>query len=480
MKKRLYENYAYNTIYQLVMLLQPVILTPFLTRVIGAEGIGQYTYTHSVVTYFILLGTMGSNLYAQREIAYVAKDKQKRSRAFWEILLIRCIMLAISLFIYAIAEISLGRYPVLFAVQSIAIVAAGVDITWYFQGQEQFGKIARRNLLVKLIDAVVILLVVKDAEDLWKYALITVVSNLLGQLWLWKDIRKEIAAPKVERLFFPQHLKGMVHLFLPQIATQIYLLLDKTMIEIVTNNSAETGYYELAQLIQRAGVTLITAFGTVTASRIAGLKAEGEEEEIKNVLAKSWEIVSYLGVPVALGIAAVASNLIPWFMGAGYDRVSELLILFGPFILIIGMSHISGIQYMVPMGMQDKLTFSNVAGAVINVVMNSILILKYGAQGAAIASVTTEAVVLVIQYWYIRKVILKSRVCAALLQSLTCGVIMVFVVEAAEKYWFTEARIVNTILLVGMGAVAYLGTNGMLFGIRKALQIRYRKSHALR
>ena len=202
MKKRLYENYAYNTIYQLVMLLQPVILTPFLTRVIGAEGIGQYTYTHSVVTYFILLGTMGSNLYAQREIAYVAKDKQKRSRAFWEILLIRCIMLAISLFIYAIAEISLGRYPVLFAVQSIAIVAAGVDITWYFQGQEQFGKIARRNLLVKLIDAVVILLVVKDAEDLWKYALITVVSNLLGQLWLWKDIRKEIAAPKVERPFF--------------------------------------------------------------------------------------------------------------------------------------------------------------------------------------------------------------------------------------------------------------------------------------
>ena len=98
--RKLNANYIYNSIYQLVTLLLPIALTPFITRTIGAEGIGQYSYTRSIVTYFVLFGTVGSNLYAQREIAYTQTDVRKKSTVFWEIFLLRCILLTISIAVY--------------------------------------------------------------------------------------------------------------------------------------------------------------------------------------------------------------------------------------------------------------------------------------------------------------------------------------------------------------------------------------------
>lgn len=147
--KRLLKNYIYNSVYQLIILLIPLLLTPFLTRVIGADGIGKYSYTRSVVTYFILFGTVGSNLYAQREIAIVEDNIRKRSILFWEILTFRIVMLCISLFFYLVTEVRYSEYAILFSIQSIDIIAAMADIAWYFQGREQFDKIVVRNVIVK-------------------------------------------------------------------------------------------------------------------------------------------------------------------------------------------------------------------------------------------------------------------------------------------------------------------------------------------
>lgn len=454
--KALYKNYILNSIYQILILVIPLFLTPFITRVLGAENIGQYSFTRSVVTYFVLFGTVGSNMYAQREIAYVSNDQQKRSLTFWEVLAIRCILLGVSLIVYFYLAVYKGKYPLLFLIQSLDILAAMLDITWYFQGTENFRAITFRNTIVKIASTVLIITTVHVPEDLWKYVLIYSGGSLLGQLWMWKDLTRNISKVSIHQLCLNRHIKGIAQLFIPQVAIQVYLVIDKTMIELLTDDSAQTGYYELAQTIQRTGVTIVTAFGTVAASRIAALKSNNDSKAISRLLTQSYELVCLTAVPIALGISAIAHNFIPWFLGDGYTPVIRLLILLCPLIIIIGFSNISGIQYMVPMGLQNQMTASTLIGAVVNVVLNSVWISQYGATGAAVASVISECVVMLIQGFFIRNVIIKADIIKSFCQAILSGSIMVVMVKLTEMTWLQEATFMNTLILIVEGCMVYL------------------------
>ena len=76
-KQSVTKNYIYNLSYQILVLIIPVITTPYISRALGAENIGIYSYTLSISAFFILFGSLGISLYAQREIAYLQKDKKK-------------------------------------------------------------------------------------------------------------------------------------------------------------------------------------------------------------------------------------------------------------------------------------------------------------------------------------------------------------------------------------------------------------------
>ena len=457
MDKKLFRNYAYSSIYQILILILPIILTPFLTRVLGAEGIGQYSYTRSVVTYFILFGTVGSNMYAQREIAYVNDNRIKRSHIFWEILIIRCVLLSVSLSLYFILEIKKGRYPLLFLIQSMDIIAAMLDITWYFQGLEDFSRITLRNTILKICTIILILVTVRQPSDLWLYVFIYTIGNLLGQLWLWKNISHTVSTVPRRQLHPIRHWKGILLLFIPQIAIQIYLVIDKTMIQLLTSDSSENGYYELAQTIQRTGVTLTTAFGSAAASRIALLKNRSDSNsEISKLITQSYEIVCLAGVPIAMGLGAIARNLIPWFMGAAYEPVTHLLVLLCPLIVIIGFSNISGIQYMVPMGLQTYMTVSTLLGMIINILLNLLWIPAYKAQGAAAASVAAECTVTLIQIFYVRKVLIKKILIKSFFQAILSGSIMVILIKLTEQFWLNQASFPHTMLLTLEGGIIYI------------------------
>lgn len=455
--KTLYKNYAFNSIYQLLILIIPLFLTPFITRVLGPENIGQYSFTRSIVTYFVLFGTVGSNMYAQREIAYAGSNEQKRSLVFWEILAIRCILLGISLIAYLYFAVYKGRYPLLFLIQVSDIVAAMVDVTWYFQGTEKFGVITLRNAVMKIASAVLIIATVHAPDDLWIYVLIYSGGSLVGQLWMWKDIVGNITSVSAHQICLQRHLKGIAQLFIPQVAIQVYLVIDKTMIELLTGDSAQTGYYELAQTVQRTGVTIVTAFGTVAASRIAALKSTQDSKAISGLLTQSYELVCLTAVPIALGIGAIAQNFIPWFLGNGYIPVIQLLILLCPLIIIIGFSNISGIQYMVPMGLQNQMTASTLIGAAVNVFLNLLWIPKYGAVGAAIASIISECVVMLIQGFCIRNVIIKTDVMKSFCQAILSGSIMVLAVKMTERTWLGASTFTNTLILIVEGCIVYVG-----------------------
>lgn len=454
MKKSIAKNYIYNLIYQMLTILLPLITTPYLSRVLGAENIGIYGYTISIVTYFILFGTLGVSMYGQREIAYLQDDKQKRSKAFWEIVIIRLITLSISILLFFLIYGRDGNYAIYYRILIIQLIANIFDISWLFQGIEEFDKTVIRNLIVKLLSLVLIFVMIKTPDDLWKYFVIYVGAEFIGNISLWLYIPKYLEKIKIQNLQLKKHLRPIFSLFIPQIAIQIYTVLDKTMIGKLTGDMTEVGYYEQAQKIIKAALIIVSALQTVMNSRVANAYAKNDKKEIKTCLEKSFNFTFLLSIPMALGIMAIATKFVPWYYGEGFDGVIPLLIVTAPILIIIGLSGITGTQYLVQIGQQRVYTISVAVGAGVNVILNLILIHYFNAVGAVIASIFAEITVLWIQLKYFKEQFTVWEILKLSVKCFISGMVMFAIVAILTR--FMPVSILNTIIEVMVGGIVYV------------------------
>lgn len=400
--KSVTKNYIYNLIYQILVVIVPLITTPYLSRVLGAENIGIYSYTISIATYFILFGSLGVAMYGQREIAYLQDNQYERSKTFFEILIMRFITLGISLLIFYFAFVINNQYSIYYKILILEIIANSLDISWFFQGLEEFKKTVSRNALVKVISVICIFLFVKTSEDLMQYFLIYVLSTFLGNLSLWIYIPKHIEKIKITDLKIFRHLKPTIGLFIPQVAIQIYTVLDKTMIGAIVADKAEVGFYEQAQKIVKLLMVISTSLGTVMVPRMANTYAKGDKEKLKEYMNKSFRFVLLLALPLMFGMISVSNKFVPIFYGAGYEKVVYLIAILSPIVLAIGLSNVIGTQYFVPTKQQKKYTISVTAGAIVNFVLNIICINIWQSVGAAIATTIAECTVTGIQFYLLR------------------------------------------------------------------------------
>ena len=409
--KSITKNFIYNLTYQVLAIILPLITAPYVSRVLGAENLGVYSYTISIVTYFILFGSLGVALYGQREIAYVQDDKEKRSKVFYELFIFRIITMIISMLIFYFTFVFRNNdYNNYYFILIFEMVASVLDISWFFQGVEDFKKTVSRNLIIKIISIICILVFVKTKEDLPLYFVIYVSSNLIGNLSLWLYLPKFIKRIKVKSLNIVKHIKPTLVLFVPQIAIQIYTVLDKTMIGTLITDKTETGFYDQSQKIIKMLLTIVTAMGTVMIPRIASDFAKKDFDKIKKHIYKSFDVALLMSMPIIAGICACSNIFVPIFFGEGYERVSLLMKIISPVILFIGLSNVIGTQYLIPTKKQKQFTISVTLGAVINFCLNMILIPKYWAVGASIGTIIAEFAVTFCQYIYVRKEFRISKV----------------------------------------------------------------------
>ena len=453
MKKSIAKNYIYNLIYQMLTILLPLITTPYLSRVLGAEPIGIYGYTISIVTYFILFGTLGISMYGQRQIAYLQQDKKERSKIFWEIIIIRTITLSISILLFYLVYGRSGEYAIYYRILIIQLVANLFDISWFFQGLEEFDKTVVRNLIVKLLSLVLIFIVIKTPDDLWKYFAIYVGAELLGNMTLWLYLPKYTEKIKIKSLQLKNHIKPTLSLFVPQIAVQIYTVLDKTMIGQITKDMVEVGYYEQAQKIIKASLTVTVALQTVMNSRIANAYARKDQKEIKKCLESSFNFVWFLTIPMMFGLIAISSKFVPWYYGEGFDGVIPIMIATAPILIPIGLNGITGTQYLVQIGKQKIYTISVTVGAIVNVLLNLVLIHFFNGVGAAIASVIAETVILLIQLKYFKEQFTILEILKLSIKCLISGIVMFIVVFLLANYM--SVSIINTIIQAAAGMITY-------------------------
>jgi hypothetical protein len=453
-KKSITKNYIYNVAYQILITILPLITTPYVSRVLNAEAIGIYSYTISITTYFILFGSLGVALYGQREIAYYQTDKMKRSKIFWEINILRFVTMTIAMVIYYFIYVRQGEYKIYYEILLIELLANCLDISWFFRGIEEFKKTVVRNTIVKLISVALIFTLVKSVDDLYKYFIIYVLSTAIGNISLWLYLPKYIEKVKINELNILKHLKPTIILFIPQIAVQIYTVLDKTMIGMIVSDKAEVGYYEQSQKIIKLLLSIITSLGTVMLPRMAATFANGDNDKMKEYMKKSFNFVFLLAFPMIIGIDSVASKFVPLFFGNGYEKVTNIIYIISPIILAIGLSNVVGTQYLLPTKRQKEYTISVICGAIINFILNMILIRMFRSLGASIATVIAEFSVTAIQLFAIRKDMNIKKIVNLskkyLVSTIVMGIVVLLIGFKGNNSW-------TTIIIQGIsGMVTYL------------------------
>ena len=403
-QKSITKNYIYNLTYQILILILPLVTTPYISRILGAENIGIFSFTTSISAYFILFGSLGIALYGQREIAYLQNNKKEYSKAFFEIVLLRVITIFIALLFFNLIFVNNNNdYKIYYNILVLEIIGNCIDISWFFQGLEEFKKTVVRNIIVKLISVLCIFLFVKHENDLIIYYVIYVLSVIIGNCSLWLYLPKYLSKVNFKNIKIFKHIKPTILLFIPQIAIQVYTLLDRTMLGILTSNISEVGYYEQTQKVIKVLLAVITSMGTVMLTRISNSFSNGEKENVNEYIKKSFNIVFLLAFPMIFGIIAISQRFVPVFFGNGFEKVIILMNVISPIILIIGISNVIGMQYLLPTKRQKEFTMSVLYGAIVNFLLNIILIIKFKSVGASIATVIAEITVTSIQIYFIRK-----------------------------------------------------------------------------
>jgi O-antigen/teichoic acid export membrane protein len=449
-------NYIYNILYQLLVLVAPILTAPYLARVLGAELLGVANYVVTVAGVFTTIGLLGVQNYAIREIAYVRDEPEKLKQTFYEIVWLRLFLGIVTLAIY-IPYIWLSSYPDLMLIELMYVIAVFIDPCWFYIGMEDMGKAVARNFFAKAANIIGIFLLVKTQQDYVKYVFLLSFMTLLASLLATPPLRKYIKSgpPKVSLKSLKRHLKGSLQLFWPQVATLVYLSVDKIMLEHFVSSSA-VAYYDQAEKIVKIPLTFITVLSTVMMPRLASQFSNGNNDQVKSYLSKTIQFSSMLAYPMMFGVAGVAATLIPWYLGDEFIPVIMAIWVLSPLIMLNSMVGISGDQYLVATKQTHILTMSYVAAAIVNVIIDAVLIPKVGVVGAAVGTIAAYGVSLLVQYrTLLNQLNLKKDIMNAtgyLLKAVPMMIVVIAISRVMAATWITTA------VQVVVGVAVYGGT----------------------
>lgn len=395
---KLKTNMIYQTIYQLLAVCIPLITSPYLSRVLGATGLGIYAYNNSIVAYFIMFASLGVSSYGMRSIAQ-SNGRIEVSKTFWSIYAFQLISSALAMlgyFFFCVFANSDNR--LILWIQALYVFSEMINISWLFFGLEKYKITVIRNIIVKILTVACIFLFVRDSGDLIAYIVILAVGTLIGNGVLWLQIKDDVGFSKITLSDVIKHIKPNLLLFIPVAAASIYHIMDKTMLGIFSDD-ANSGYYYNADKLVNIPFTVITACSNVFLSRISTQIGCGEYIKANLTQKESATFSLFVVSAIAFGISAVAREFVPIFFGAGYEPCVELIYIFVWIIIIKSISTHIRSSHLIPEGRDKIYVYSTCAGAIVNLIANYILLkpLSLGAKGATYGTLIAELAVLLVQ-----------------------------------------------------------------------------------
>lgn len=447
------KNFVYQFVYQVLTIVIPFITTPYVSRILGAEGIGIYSYTYAVVNYFVLLGRMGIQMYGNRQIAMQNGDKTKISECFWNLFFVHLILSVFSIVAFAFFVTYTEESRKMFLIQGIYLIGQMMDINWLFFGLEKFKLTVTRNVIVKMISLINIFIFVKSSSDLWKYILILALGSTFGESMVWIAVPKYVSLCKPRWSEMKTYFKPIIKFFIPVIATSIYTLMDKVFIKYYCDAS-QVGYYENAEKIVSVGRLVTVALGTVALPNATRLVTIGKNINLKQSIDKSLFASVWFAVAFFYGISGIATNFVPLFLGEEFRNsiciVYELL----PCIFCWAIANVFRTQYVIPKQKDNVYIGSQIVAAIVNFVFNLVLIPCFGTAGAAIGTVVAELTVCVTMVIASKDVINFKKKIFNFMWLNALGIVMFIVIKRIEKI---EVNVlVCTIIQILVGGTVYL------------------------
>lgn len=422
------KNFIYNVVYQLLIYIFPLVTIPYVSRVLGVDNIGIYSYTYSIVYVFMLIALLGINNYGCRSIAQCRDNKDELSRQFISIYSFQLISSSISILAYIIfIATSDTKYTLISALQLIYLISVLFDINWFYFGLEKFKVTITRNLIVKVLSVICIFLFVKRRSDLWVYTLIMASAMLLSQLYLFTILHRFVFFVKVKVSDIFSNAKEIFVLFIPVIAFAVYRVMDKTMIGYFSSVT-ELGYYENAERIINIPISIIVALGTVMLPRMSYL-IKTDSESANNTINSSMKLALILASIMAIGAFAISEDISLLLFGPEFYKSGNIIKALAFTIIASAWANVIRTQYLIPRGKDNVYVASTIFGAIINLISNFIFIPIWGAYGACIGTLFAEFSVAIYQTIAVKKELPISKYLSFLSNGILTSIVIMAIVS---------------------------------------------------
>lgn len=456
-KPDLKTNYIFKMIQEIVLLAAPLITVPYVSRVLGAEGIGDFSFLHSVISYFMMFAALGMADYGTREIARVRDDKKAYSRLFWEIRITGLIPGLICLALWIVVIAASGENRILLIALTPYLVGTLFDISWFYMGLERIRGLVIADSAVRMTGVVLMFVMVKESSDVAVYTAINAFIILVSCVCMWIFLPGQLSGSGLKNIPYRKHLKEMFVYFIPTVALSVYLVLDKTLIGVITKDPSQNGYYEQADKIIRVAKTF--SFGILSAvatARMSYLYASDKKEEMNNAVTGSMDLVLFIGYGAVFGLIGISPNLVPVFFGQGYEPVETLIYLMLPLIPIISISNCLESHYYIPSGKRARSSRYIVTGAVLNLAMNLCLIPFLGAKGAVLASIAAELAITILFMYNCEGCVTAGMIGSLSVKRLAAGLIMAAALRFIGTAPITPVFVLFIQLLCGVVLYAFI------------------------
>lgn len=431
----------------------PFLTSPYIARVIGAEGLGIYSYHYSISYYFVLFSILGLRNYGNRTIARCRDNKTELDSTFSNLLAVHILASLICCVGYIAYLFVVDKNEKIYAaIMFIQVLSGLFDISWFYFGIEHFGLTVSINTAVKVVNVVCVFVFVNNTKDMWIYCLIMALGALVSQIALWFPLSKYVYLIRPQWRIMKKHIKPMLILFIPSIAVSLYKYMDKIMIGVLSDK-IQLGFYENAEKVINLPTTIITSFGTVMLPKMSNLMSTKGKNEIDRYIKISMFYVMWLSYALTFGLASVATVFAPVFWGPDFYQSGLIIMGLAITIPFISFANVIRTQYLIPSNRDKEYMISVVSGAIVNLIVNAALIQTKGAFGAMIGTIIAEVTVCVIQCWTVRKELQLFKLFKQSIPFAFLGVLMFVVVFCMGRS--LSCNVITLFLQIAMGGFIY-------------------------
>ncbi|MCU9533614.1 flippase [Streptococcus sp. CSL10205-OR2] len=456
-QKSLTKNSFYFLIYNTLNILFPLITGIYVSRTLLQVNIGEVAYAQNITQYFVTFAFLGIPTYGMREISKVRKDSEQTAKLFSELFIINLVSTITFLSLYIVLVLSISQFRnnlVLYVITGCAIALNAMEISWFYEGLEEFGFISIRNFIFKILSFLLLILLVKSPSDYLWYAAITVIGTAGNYIVNMFHVPKFLKKIVLKNLEFKRHMKPILYLVAVNLAIEIYTLVDITMLGVFASKQS-IAIYSYASKIQKILLQVINSFTIVVVPRISLYYKEKKFDDFNLVLSRTLNLILLLALPIIVGIFITSNDIITLLYGVNYLPSASVLKILSLMITVSPIGYLLGSRVMLATGNESKMLIAVFIGAVVNFIGNFFLIQQFSEYGSAIASVIGEIVVMVVYINFGRRYF-KLKPLRTNLSKIIKATVAMFLVIAVYQM-FQLPLIIKIISEIIIAAVIYFG-----------------------